>query len=40
MELIFIAGGALLTLLFLLSQALSKGVGTVGGALEQLGLQV
>ena len=38
MELIFIAGGALLTLLFLLSQALSKGVGTVGGALKQIGL--
>ena len=40
MELIFIAGGALLTLLFLLSQALSKGVGTVGGALKQIGLFV
>ena len=38
MELIFIAGGALLTLLLLLSQALSKGVGTVGGALKQIGL--
>ena len=38
MDLIFIAGGALLTLLFLLSQALSKGVGTVGGALKQIGL--
>ena len=40
MELIFIAGGALLTLLLLLSQALSKGVGTVGGALKQIGLFV
>ena len=40
MELIFIAGGLLLTLLFLLSQALSKGVGTVGGALKQIGLFV
>ena len=38
MELIFIAGGALLALLFLLSQSLSKGVGTVGGALKQIGL--
>lgn len=40
MELIFIAGGALLALLFLLSQSLSKGVGTVGGALKQIGLFV
>ena len=40
MELIFIAGGALLTLLFLLAQSLSKGVGTVGGALKQVGLFV
>ena len=38
MELIFIAGGVLLTLLFLLAQSLSKGVGTVGGALKQVGL--
>lgn len=38
MELIFIAGGALLALLFLLAQSLSKGVGTVGGALKQIGL--
>jgi len=38
MELIFIAGGALLALLFLLAQSLSKGVGTVGGALKQVGL--
>ena len=40
MELIFIAGGALLALLFLLAQSLSKGVGTVGGALKQIGLFV
>lgn len=40
MELIFIAGGALLGLLFLLAQSLSKGVGTVGGALKQIGLFV
>ena len=40
MELIFIAGGVLLTLLFLLAQSLSKGVGTVGGALKQVGLFV
>ena len=40
MELIFIAGGVLLTLLFLLAQSLSKGVGTVGGALKQIGLFV
>lgn len=40
MELIFIAGGALLVLLFLLAQSLSKGVGTVGGALKQIGLFV
>ena len=40
MELIFIAGGALLALLFLLAQSLSKGVGTVGGALKQVGLFV
>lgn len=38
MELIFIAGGVLLALLFLLSQSLSKGVGSVGGALKQIGL--
>ncbi|MEL0181538.1 MAG: EF-hand domain-containing protein [Candidatus Poseidoniales archaeon] len=40
MELIFIAGGALLALLFLLAQSLSKGVGTVGGALKHIGLFV
>ena len=40
MELIFITGGALLALLFLLAQSLSKGVGTVGGALKQVGLFV
>ena len=40
MELIFIAGGVLLALLFLLAQSLSKGVGTVGGALKQIGLFV
>ena len=38
METIFIAGGALITLLFFLSQSLTKGVGTVGGALKQIGL--
>ncbi|GIR75583.1 MAG: EF-hand domain-containing protein [Candidatus Thermoplasmatota archaeon] len=40
MELIFIAGGVFLVLLLLLAQALSKGVGTVGGALKQVGLFV
>lgn len=40
MELIFIAGGVFLVLLFLLAQSLSKGVGTVGGALKQVGLFV
>ena len=40
MELIFIAGGALLALLFLLAQSLSKGVGSVGGAFKQIGLFV
>ena len=38
METIFISGGVLIGLLFLLSQSLSKGVGTVGGALKQIGL--
>ena len=38
METIFFAGGALITLLFFLSQSLTKGVGTVGGALKQIGL--
>ena len=40
MELIFIAGGVFLVLLLLLAQSLSKGVGTVGGALKQVGLFV
>ena len=40
MEFIFIAGGVFLVLLLLLAQALSKGVGTVGGALKQVGLFV
>ncbi len=38
MEMIFIAGGLLVTLLFFLSQSLEKGLGTVGGALKQIGL--
>ncbi|MEG3601166.1 MAG: EF-hand domain-containing protein [Candidatus Thermoplasmatota archaeon] len=40
MDLIFIAGGVFLVLLLLLAQTLSKGVGTVGGALKQVGLFV
>ena len=38
MDMIFIAGGFLVALLFLLSQSLVKGVGTVGGALKAIGL--
>ncbi|MGB0516085.1 MAG: EF-hand domain-containing protein [Poseidonia sp.] len=38
MDMIFIAGGFLVGLLFLLSQSLVKGVGTVGGALKAIGL--
>ena len=38
MDVIFIAGGLLVTLLFFLSQSLQKGLGTVGGALKQIGL--
>ena len=38
METIFIAGGLMVALLFFLSQSLAKGLGTVGGALKQIGL--
>ena len=38
METVFIAGGFMVAVLFLLSQSLAKGVGTVGGALQQIGL--
>ena len=38
MDMIFIAGGFLVALLFFLSQSLVKGVGTVGGALKAIGL--
>lgn len=38
METIFLAGGLMIALLFLLSQSLAKGVGSVGGALQQIGL--
>lgn len=38
METIFISGSFFVALLFLLSQSLSKGVGSVGGALKQIGL--
>ena len=38
METIFISATFLVAVLFFLSQSLSKGVGTVGGALKQVGL--
>ena len=38
METIFISTGFLVGALFFLSQSLSKGVGSVGGALKQIGL--
>ena len=38
METIFIAGGFMIALLFALSQSLAKGVGSIGGALQQIGL--
>ena len=38
METIFISGGLMVALLFFLSQSLAKGLGSVGGALKQIGL--
>ena len=38
METIFLAGGFMIALLFALSQSLAKGVGSIGGALQQIGL--
>lgn len=38
METVFLTGGVLVAVLFALSQSLAKGVGTVGGALQQIGL--
>ena len=38
METIFLSGGFLLFALLFMSQSLAKGVGTVGGALTQIGL--
>ncbi len=38
METIFLSGGFLLFVLFFMSQSLAKGVGSVGGALSQIGL--
>ena len=38
METVFLAGGFMIALLFLLSQSLAKGVGSVGGAMQQIGL--
>ena len=38
METIFIAGGFMIAVLFALSQSLAKGAGTVGPALQSIGL--
>jgi len=40
METVFLAGGFMIGALFLLSQSLAKGVGSVGGALQHIGLFV
>ena len=38
METVFLAAGFLVAVLYFVSQTLAKGMGTVGGALQQIGL--